>query len=238
MPLEIPNDLPTKFPTPSYLTLNSWKKGVITLLDKSKLPKDALEDAQNVFLVEDGQPSPRPGVDWYGAVSPNAGVIDGFNYYDTSGTIHLVMAAGGTIYRSLDNGTTWTACTGVTYTSGTPTEMLQYNSLLYITNGTDNIILYDGTTVLTQYTSLATPAAPTIVETGLTGTANNYYYKVAAVNTIGFSIASAAATVVQSTLARTSWDTSTNYATLTTPTAVATQTRWDFYVSEDNVNFY
>lgn len=238
MPLPVETNLPTNFSSPSFLTLSNWKKGVITLVDKSRLPKDALEQADNIFLVEDGQPSLRPGVDWFGSVSPNASAIDGFSYFDYAGVIHIVMVAGGTVYRSTDDGTTWTACTGVSLTSGLTVEMNQYNNYLYLTNGTDNTTLYDGTTVLTQYSALATPAAPTVAETGLAGTGYNYYYKVARVNTIGFSAASAASVVVQSSVSRDNWDATTNKATVTTPVSVTGQTRWDVYISEDNVNFY
>jgi len=237
VPLNLPNDLPTTFPSEKFLTLESFKRGVISLIDKSRLPKDALEEANNIFLVEDGQPSVRPGVDWFGT-APSASAIDGFDYFDYAGAIHLVACAGGTVYRSTDDGATWTACTGATYTSGTKTYMNQYNSKLYLTNGTDNIILYDGSTVLTQYSTLATPAAPTIAETGLAGTGYQYYYKVSRVNTVGFSIASAASTVVQSSVPRENWDKTTNYATVTTPNGVAGQTRWDIYISEDDVNYY
>lgn len=239
MPVIASDDLPSTFPTPNYLTLTNFKRGVISLIDKSRLPRDALEEAENVFLVEDGQPSPRPGVDWYGAVTPNGLTIDGFDYYDTSGTIHLVMAAGGTIYRSLDNGVTWTACTGVTYVAGNSVSMNQYNSILYITSGADYPILYDGTTVLTQYGTLATPAAPSAVETALAGSGINYYYKVARVNAIGFSAASDVNTgTVSTNLDRANWVAGTNYVTLTTPISVTNQIRWDIYLSTDNINFY
>ncbi len=226
------------FPTPNYLTLQNFKRGVITLLDKSRLPKDALQEANNLFLVEDGQPSIRPGVDWYGTASPNAMPIDGFDYFDFAGVIHLVIVAGGNVYRSTDNGLNWTICTAATLTSGLTVNMNQYNNYLYLTDGTDNITLYDGSTVLTQYVALSTPAAPTVAETGLAGTGYNYYYKIARVNTVGFSIASAASVVTQSAISRENWDSTTNFATLTTPNGIATQTRWDVYISEDNVNFY
>src|SRR3990167_7599920 len=65
-PLPLDSDGPLKFPEPQYLTLSNWRKGVISLIDKSRLPKDALERADNIFLYEDGQPGPRPGVDWFG----------------------------------------------------------------------------------------------------------------------------------------------------------------------------
>jgi hypothetical protein len=237
MPLTIPDDTPTQFPELSYVTLSSFKRGVITLIDDSRIPKDALKEADNIFLYEDGQPGPRPGVDWFG--SDVGADIDGFDYFDLQGAIHLVVAAGGTIYRSLDDGATWTACTGATYTSGTKTNMVQYNSYLYMTNGADNIIRYDGSTTLVQYAVLATPGPATAVGTGLTGTANTYYYRIAAVNTVGFSIASTNATgTIQSGVDRSDWVANTNYATLTMPTSVATQTRWDIYLSTDNQNFY
>lgn len=238
MPLNIADDTPKTFPTPQYKTLGNFKRGVITLIDKSRLPENALEQADNIFLVEDGQPSVRPGIDWYGTASPNSAAIDGFDYFDYQGVIHLVIVAGGNVYRSTNDGTDWTLCTGATLTSGVKVNMNQYNSYLYLTNGTDSITLYDGTTVLQQYSALTTPAAPTIAETGLTGTGQQYYYKCARVNTIGFSVASAASAVVQSSLARESWDATTNFATLTLPAMTGTQTRYDIYISEDNINFY
>lgn len=236
MPLDIPNDLPTGFPAQTVTTLGNFKRGVISLIDKSRLPKDALEEADNIFLYEDGQPGPRPGVDWFGA--DIGAEIDGVEYFDSSGTIHLVAAAGGTIYRSLDDGQTWTACTGATYTSGNTVHMNQYNSYLYLTTGVDNIIRYDGTTVLQTYSSLATPTAPTVAETGLTGTGYNYYYKTARVNSVGFSIASPASTVVQTSVPRENWDATTNFTVVTPAAHVSGQERTDIYISEDGTNFY
>jgi len=310
MPLNIDLNLPTKFPNPQYLTLGNFKRGVISLIDESRLPNDALAQADNIFLAEDGQPTLRPGVNWYGTsptyystgTASQSGntitgvgttftaamvgmtfvfstgetavittytngttlvadtsqtvnattyvinpVIHGVDYFDFSGVVHLVVVAGGTtatagyskVYRSTNDGTTWEECTGYTLYGGTPAYMNQYNSFLYITNGLDNITLYDGTTTLTQYTVLSTPAAASAAETSLTGTANNYYYKIARVNTIGFSAASVVNTgTVSADLARADWVASTNYVTLTMPASIATQTRWDIYLSEDGVNYY
>jgi hypothetical protein len=301
MPLVVDNDLPTAFAKPQYLTLTTQKRGVITLVDKSLLPKDALEQADNIFLYEEGQAGPRPGVNWSGTspiyystgTASQSGVtitgagttftaamvgmkivfstgetatitgftsttsltvgtsqtvssttyvinppLDGFDYYDFAGAIHLVAIGGGVVYRSTNDGTTWSTCTGATLTANIETNTNQYNGYLYITNGTDNITLYDGSTTLTQYATLATPAAPTIVETGLASTGYQYYYKIARVNTIGFSIASVASAVIDTSVPRENWDATTNFATLTTPNGVATQTRWDIYISEDNVNYY
>lgn len=238
MPLQTESNLPTKFAVPKYLTFSNFKRGVITLIDKSRLPMDALEQADNIFLVEDGQPSPRPGVGYFGT-APTASAIDGFDYFDTGTTVHIVCASGGSFYRSTDDATTWTILTGATYTAGTTINFNQYDSYLYITDGINNIARYDGTTVLATYATLATPAAPSAAETALTGTANSYYYKISRVNTVGFSEASPVNTgTVQSDLERSVWVSGTNYVTLTMPISVATQTRWDIYLSTDNVDFY
>lgn len=237
MPLAVRSGKRPAAPTPQFLTLANFKRGVITLIDKSRLPQDALEEATNCFLYEDGQPGPRPGVGWYGSTSPNGLAWDGMDYFDFAGAIHLVGVAGGTIYRSTNDGATWDTCTGATLTAGVTTYTNQYNNYLYFTNGTDIITLYDGSTTLIQYTSLAAPAAPTLTtKTGLAGTNITYYYKISAVNAVGFSVASVKYTqTVDRT--RDGWDASNNIL-LAMPAYVATQTRFDIYLSEDDLNYY
>lgn len=351
MPLATTDDnAPTKFPSPEYLTLSNFKRGVITLIDKSRLPQNALEEATNLFLVEDGQPALRPGTDWFGtaptlpvAGAPSAAnslgtgmgvgvykytvtfvnamgetsagaegsvtttssnkqvaltaiplgaagvtarkiyrtavggatgtekfvhtiadnttttytdiladaslgvtvpttntttaIIDGYEYFDDSGAIHMVVAAGGNIFRSTDDCATWTICTGGTMTAGVVAGMNQYNAFLYITNGVDVIARYDGTTTLQTYTSLSAPAFSTVTATGLAGSTYTYYYKISAVSPIGFSIASSAVSVAVGQT-RDNWDSTTNFVTLTLPSPAATQTRMDIYISTDNLNFY
>lgn len=241
MPMNVVDDVKISSPSPQYLTLENFKRGVITLIDKSRIPRNGLEEADNLFLYEDGQPGPRPGVNWYGSALPNGEAVDGYDYFDFEGVIHLVATGGGIVYRSVDDGLNWTVCTGATPTAGIDMNMNQNGSLLYLTNGVDNIVLYDGTTTLQTYTALTTPVAPTVVETGsglTSGTAYQYYYKCAAVNTVGFSVASVASTVIQTGIPRESWAPGTNYATLTLPALQATQTRYDVFVSEDNLNYY
>lgn len=236
MPLAVDTSAPLKFPTPDFLTLGNFRKGVITLIDKSRLPKDALEEANNIFLVEDGQPTIRPGTNWFGSASTNGLSIDGFDYFDFNGAIHIVISAGGVIYRSTDDGTTWTLCSGATLTAGTAVNMNQNGSFLYLTNGVDNIVRYDGSTTLQVYTALNTPAAPTAAVTGISGSNFTVYYKISAVNIVGFTLASTAVAQAVS-ITRDSWD-STHFVTLTLPSPQASQTRYDIYYSEDNVNFF
>lgn len=236
MPLTIPKSS-IKFPKPDFLTLSNWKRGVFSLIDKSRLPLDALEEATNLFLYEDGQPGPRPGVGWFGSALPNAAAIDGIDYFDNAGTLSLVATGGGVVYRSLNDGVTWDVCSGAAPTAGVKMNMNQNGTFLSLTNGVDNIVRYDGSTTLQTYTTLATPVAPTIAKTGLAATNFTYYYKIAAVNAVGFSIASAAGSI-QVSLQRGAWDAVTNFVTLTLPSPQATQTRADIYISDNNLDFY
>lgn len=148
------------------------------------------------------------------------------------------MAAGGAIYRSTDDAATWEYCSGAHYTTGYNMNMNQNGSYLYLTNSIDNIIRYDGSLVLVNYTALTTPAAPTVAETGLTGTGYTYYYKQVAVNTVGMSIASIASSAVASATPRESWDDTTNFAVVTLAAFQGTQTRCDIYISENNVDYF
>lgn len=236
MPLDISINLPNSVPEKRVLSHDSFRKGVITLLDRSRIPRDALVEAKNLVLGEDGTVTVRPGVDWYGTAA-SSDSIDGAAMYETAnGVPHLLKVAGGTVYRSLTDGATWEACTGATLTAGHKVYMVQDRGYMYISNGEDNITRYDGSTTLQSYTALTTPTAPTVAKTGLTGTGYKHYYKYSAVNSIGFTIASGASTLQESSLPRVSWD-STNLLTVT-GTVVTGADRYDWYYSSDNVDFY
>jgi hypothetical protein len=233
--------LPSSAPNYTALTLDGWRKGVITLIDKSRVPKDALIEAQNLFLTEDGIPTVRPGVDYYGT-APSASAIDGAAmYYTAAGAPILVVVAGGTVYYSTNDGATWTACTGATLTSGQKCWFIQDHGYLYITNKYDNITRFDGTSVLQTYTVLSTPTAPVVVETGTgltSGTSYHHYYKISAVNSVGFTVASANSTVIDTGIDRSNWSyTTPNYATVSWA-AVTGATRYDVYYSNDNIDYF
>lgn len=238
MAISVDLKLPNTEPKESYLTLNNFKRGVITVIDQSMLPKNALKEANNIFLYEEGTPGIRPGLGWFGVASPNAEAWQGMEYYaHTDGTNHLVGVAGGNIYRSTDDAATWDLCSGATLDTTAEVWLNQNSGNLYITNGIDNIVLYDGTTTLTTYTALSQPSAPSISES-MTGTSRVYYYKCARVNTIGFSEASTASAAATTDLDRSSWDSTTNKVTLTLPATIAGQTRYDIFISDDGITFY
>lgn len=217
--------LPTQSPEPQTLTQASFKRGVITLLEETVLPPDALKEATNLMIWENGNPRPRWGSAWYGT-APSASAIDGATYYDYGGAIHLIIVAGGTVYRSTNDGSTWSTCTGATLTSGSKCYFEQAGGYLYIVDGVDNIVRYNGTTTLQTYTALSQPTAPTVTATGMTGSTYTAYYRIVAVNAVGFTQGSASGTATSS-LPRSSWD-STHYMSLSWP-AVTNALYYDIY---------
>lgn len=237
MPLNLTDEKIGDFPKPQVLTIDSHKRGVVSLIDKSRLPKTALEVADNIFLYEDGQAGPRPGIDWFGTAVPGSDPIEGYDYFDADGDIHIVVKSGTKIYRSTDDAETWDECTGATFTSGLWTNFNQNGTFLYISNGTDNIVRYDGTTTLQVYTELTTPSITSAVKTGLSGTSYGHYYKASRVNLIGFSAASAATSEIQTGIDRSEFNATTDYITLTLPALETSQTRYDIYYSNDGTNY-
>lgn len=235
MPLNINAEEMGRFPTPSYITLNNWRKGVITLINESRLPKDALKEADNLFLYEDGMPGPRPGVDWYGVASPNGLPIVGGDYYQASdGSSHIVIIAGGVVYRSIDDAATWNLCTGATLNVTAKVGTHQDGGFLYLTNGVDVITRYDGTTTLQLYTPLSTPSAANAAKTGLGGsTVVTYYVKYSGVNEVGSSAASAVNTgTATADRDRSAFD-SSNKITYT-GSVVANADRYDWFISDSS----
>jgi hypothetical protein len=161
--------------------------------------------------------------------------IDGVDYFDFNGVSHLVCVAGGKIFRSTDDAVTWALCSGATLTAGTKCYFEQNGSYLYITNGIDNITRYDGSTTLQTYTALTTPGAPTPTFAGA-GTSFDHYYKIAAVNAVGMSIASASGTD-NAGLTRENFDATTNKMTVTY-SSVVNATRYDIYYSDTSTGTF
>jgi hypothetical protein len=221
--------IPDNPPPVATIGQDRFDRGVISLINESKLPRNALKEADNLTLIEDGAPKPRPGINWYG-IAPTDHPIDGAGMYvSSSDAVHLLIISNGTVYRSLDDGQTWDTCTGGSFTAGKKVRMEQANSYSYLFNGYDNIIRYDGTTTLVTYTALSTPVGNTPAKTGLAGTTYTYRYRVSAVNEVGYTIASPA-TLIQVDRVRASWN-DTNFVTFTW-TAVPGAVRYDIYVGQ------
>lgn len=238
-------NLPTTVPPLQQLTLTTFQNGVITLINESNLPATALKEATNIFLYEKGAPGPRWGVNWYGNALPNAAAIDGgFMYQSASIANHIVAIGGGVVYRSLDNGVTWDTCTGGSFTSGKKCYAEQGSTssigsnYMYLTNGYDYPLRYDGTTTLQTFVAISPPSGLAAVPTGLTSNTNfAFFYRVSAVNAVGVTQATTSVEVDVENI-REAWDptnTGSSYVTLTW-SAVTGAVRYDIYVCDNNTD--
>jgi hypothetical protein len=227
MAMKAPN-IPADKVIPADNSITKFNTGYMSLLDETRMPPTAAVKATNLIEIQDGVWATKWGSAYYGQVLP-ANCDGAKEYVKSDGSTELIAVAGGVVKKSTDGGA-WSTVTGATLTSGVKCFFLQIRNYLYITNGTDAITRYDGTN-LTQYTALATPAAPTPVKTGLAGTNYTYYYQVVAINAVGNSTPSSEASITVGKV-RDSWD-STNLVSLTW-TAVAGALRYDIYVSDQS----
>lgn len=176
------------------LNIKSFKKGLVTLIDESLLPAEAAKESKNLFQTMDGRWSPRWGSDYYGATT--SATLYGAGIYTTTNKVnYLVVASGTAIKFSTDNGATWTTCTGASITINNKVYFQQINNFLYIANGVDNLIRFDGTSVLVPFATVTAPGAPTLARVALV--AGNYTasYRISAVNAVGETVGGTAATI-------------------------------------------
>ena len=212
------------------INISTFRKGLVTLTDESLLPFDAAKESKNLFQTMDGRWTPRWGSDYYGATT--SATLYGAAIFTTSNKVnYLVVASGTAIKFSTNNGATWTTCTGASITAGNKVYFQQIGTYLYIANGVDNLIRFDGTSVLLPFASISSPAAPTATKTGLGATTYTASYKITAVNGVGETAASTAGTATVSKT-RDNWTTGTDFITLSW-TKVTGATAYNIYYNDD-----
>lgn len=212
------------------LEIDSAKSGVSTLVSETRLGKNFAKELTNMWLVEDGIPTKRPGTGAWGTVTFDDRP-DGFSEFTKSdGTRELIVVASGKAWRVTTS--TKTEITGATFTTGLRCAFIQYGGYLYITNGTDPLAFYDETD-LTVYTALAAPAwdgTPLARGAGLaSGTAQTLYYQVTAVNDAGETVASTEQSIAND-IRREDWDEADEYIDVQFAD-VSGATRYNIYVS-------
>lgn len=230
--------------SPFKIVVDKFGRGVMTLYDDARLPIDAVSEAKNMYLNQDGVWATRPPTSDYGATLTTP--IDGagsFVKYNTNGTTstYVWVIDNGTFKVSQDGGA-WTSKAGVSWTTGEPVTGLQVSgvksdstrgNLLLITNGTEELAYYDiDNEVLGSYSSIDSPTNLTATKGGLSSGSYNVYYKVTAVNAIGETLASSEASVsggIDAT--RDNWTLGTDYVDLDWDD-VSGATRYNIYYSD------
>lgn len=229
---------------PFVITIDKFGRGVMTLFDDTRLPLEAVKQAKNMYLDQDGIWTTRPGSTPFGQAL--TGPIDGagsFTIYNSDGTAttYIWVVDNGT-FKISQNGGAWTSKAGITFTTGYPVLGKQVNSvksdgtranLLLLANGAQNMGYYDiAAGTLGTYAAISSPTGLSASRVGLSAGSQNGYYKVTAVNSVGETLASSEASVsggINKT--RDNWTLGTDSITLTW-TPVTGAVRYNIYYSD------
>lgn len=211
--------------------IDNFRGGVNTLLDQTRLSKNQALQATNLIQTQDGLWTTRYGSKQYGQDIPNGNTPDGFAEYVKSDETTELIVVAGTVYKST-NGGSWSTISGATFTAGTPCYFAQIGNKLYVTNGTDPLAYYDGTS-LSTYTEISAPVNVSPSRTQLTTGSYNYYVQVTALNEVGETVGSTEASVSGGISApRDLWVSGDKVTT--TWDAVSGATRYQVYISDES----
>lgn len=219
-----------------FMKIDKFVGGTQTLINSARIDKHFAIESANLIQYADGVWRTRQGLRYYGQEISGVSNIDGATeYIKTNGVREIIAVAGGYAWKSQDGGA-WTQLTGATFMAGIRPFFLQIGDKLYITNGTDALSYYNGTALLT-YTEISAPVGLAGVRTTLTSGSYNNYYRVVAVNDVGYTNASASINVT-SNKHRDTWSSATEYITLTWTAvsgAIGYQVYWGSYDGKENL---
>jgi len=221
---------------PAYqLLIDSAKGGTVTNIDEARQNKTQSPETLNLTLEQDGLWTTRPGTVYYGSVPASETSICGaWEYVVDEDTREIVLVGGsGVIYKSTDDGKTWSVISGgVSMTANKRCSFLQIDGNLYITNRTDRLTFYDGSAVQ-RNSALLDPTGLTATRGGgLSAGSYNLYYRVVALNSVGFTAGSNEAAVTVNKH-RDTWALATEKVDLAW-TAVAGADRYEIYLSDES----
>lgn len=203
-----------KEPKPITQKVDSFAGGYNSYDESTDTPINAVVEANNVMLEQNGKWRPRYGTKAYGATltgpitgAPNPGVEVLYG-----GTRYVCVIDNGNFKYSTDGGAWTSVTTGLDTTAWT--EMVQLRDRLYLANGVDNLGFIDLSDFSwNTYSTQAQPTSLNAAQTGTSGATYTHYYTVTAVNNVGET---AAVTEVSVTTADARADFSaTKYVTVT-----------------------
>ena len=147
-----------------------------------------LAQADNIVLVGRGIPTKRWGIALYNSAGATGSVRGMSGFYKANGTNQLVSLTDEGIL-AVQNGSSFTPITGVSWASGYPAQMIQLNDTLYIVNGQRALAKYSSPT-LVGFTTISSP-----IITGASNLSNatgssSKGYRLSAISAVGETLAS------------------------------------------------
>jgi hypothetical protein len=219
---------------------NTWRPGVVSLVDPTRIPKGAVVQAKNCMQTQDGVWSTRWGSRNYGEafVGPVTGIIE---YTTSSGSVTtnwVMIMDNGLLKASKDGGAWTTLSTSHTYSTATPTRFVMFENKVLIANGIDDFSYYDlAISTLVQFTALTTPSIPTATLANLSSGTFPLYYQVTALSEVGETIGSPVVTA-NVDVSRDNWYQNNTNITTSSPsvtlswTKIANAVGYNIYLSD------
>ncbi|MBI5954463.1 MAG: hypothetical protein HY865_22630 [Chloroflexi bacterium] len=183
--------------------IDDFSGGSMTTLSDARLGRKTknhkfAQEATNLIQVEDGiWEGPRPGTGYYGTEVPGTGIDHSAEFTKEDKTRELIVISNdGKGYKSADDGRNWTEVTGATWTPGKQFVSIHFKNQLWITNGFDPLVYYDGTN-FNDFTAIDDPTdAPNVtLGAGLSAGSYVYYLRYVANNSVGNTNPSPAVTI-------------------------------------------
>lgn len=216
------------------LLINSGKGGSVTNIDEARQNANQSPETLNMTLEQDGLWTVRPGTEYYGTTpASETSILGASEFVVDEDTREIILVGGsGTVYKSVNDGNTWSTLSGATMTTGKKCRFLQIDDKLYITNSTDRLTYYDGS-ALQRNSQISNPTnlAGTLGG-GLSSGSYHLYYRVIAINGVGFTAGSNEVDMAVN-IQRDVWSTATEKIDFTWD-AVTGATRYEIYLSDES----
>jgi len=223
-------------PEQFLLDVRDFRGGYNSLVDEARLPSKFATAATNLMQDQDGLWRTRWGRDYFGSAISGEDSLDGATEFIKSDGSRELIAVGGTtgkIYKSTNDGANWSQIGSKTLTPGNDVHFLQLRGELYIANGVDNLLRYDGTS-LNEYSQLSAPTGLTLSRgSGLSSGDYTYYYQVTAVNEVGETTPCAEQSITVNK-ERENWDSTSNEYIDLSWNAVSGAKRYYVYMSDES----
>lgn len=223
--------------------LDNFGGGSMTIISDARLGKRSSNhryavEATNLMQYEDGVWGPRPGTTYYGKAIPGVdGIIHIAEYTKADKTRELIaICTDGKGYKSTNNGQTWTEVTGATWDITGQILSLQFKSQLWISNGINPLVYYNGSVFVPFNPVADPPSAPSFtLGAGLSAGPYKYYIRYTANNSVGYTNPSPALEIAVNK-PRETWDRDNNEYVDYTVVAVTDAENYDLWLGETENN--